>query len=117
MSYSCVHVILMHILYSYIHHIRVILSYIYIHILSHYIFSRPGAVGTCLDQNGNLTCPECKEAYNLHHIASQSPSPDTFTRLLSLTYTSKKDADNDLKIALQVQNKELQVYNIYSICI
>ena len=107
-----VYIILIHLPYA---------SYLIIpahtHICYHtvYIYSQPGAVGTCLDQNGNLSCPECKEAYNLHHIASQSPSPDTFQRLLSLTYTSKKDADNELKLALQVQNRELQVYNIYSI--
>ena len=61
-----------------------------------------------MDESGNLTCPECKEPYDLLQIARQSPSPATFKRILALTYTSKIVADRERDVALQAQNRELQ---------
>eukprot|EP00597_Dinobryon_sp_UTEXLB2267_P013697 CAMPEP_0170108520 /NCGR_PEP_ID=MMETSP0020_2-20130122/6618_1 /TAXON_ID=98059 /ORGANISM="Dinobryon sp., Strain UTEXLB2267" /LENGTH=3294 /DNA_ID=CAMNT_0010333253 /DNA_START=40 /DNA_END=9925 /DNA_ORIENTATION=+ len=46
----------------------------------------PGAIGRCVDADGNLTCPGCKNAapYTVQHVASIGGSPEALEAIMSL---------------------------------
>ena len=59
----------------------------------------PGAIGRCVDKNGNLTCPGCKDAtpYSLEMISASRGPPEALeavadlrTRILSQRYVTEE---------------------------
>jgi len=52
----------------------------------------------CVDRQGNLCCPECKESYDLYKVAKSGGPPNTFELLIKLKITvhTRKEVANEL---------------------
>ena len=59
--------------------------------------SQPDAV-QCVDREGNLRCPECKETYDLYRVAHSGGPPNTFDLLLQLKMAvqTRREVANEL---------------------